>query len=392
MIDNKIIKSYLPELFYLRFFRKTPNAVTVNLTSRCNQHCIYCEIGKHIETDSSKLLTIDDLKWIIDQMAENKIRILALCGGEPFLFEGITDIVAYAGEKNIRCSVTTNGMTVHQLSEHNFDIFKKFKTQINISVDSFQDSIHAFTRGTPSALTNALKSVKVLQDRFIPVTILSTISDFNYKDLYNSFVMAYEMGIIKVLFQPVIYYSNYPDRQTLDQKAQLNVCAENIDLLIVELEKIKKFEKGHAIETNVYRIIPWISYYLKTASAPNKDFFFNKMLKKFYCRDLYALIDITYNGGIQPCGLSLATTTIHENRQLGLMQQWQNATMKIKNDLAKGRYYPECNGCCHHFSRNMLASVMKYPFQNRNALLIIVPVLLSRTVYSVLKRIKLFFK
>ena len=99
---SKIFKNYLPEIFALGLYRSKPGMVTVNLTSRFNQHCIYCEIGKNIPSTENEILTEDDLLWIIDQMAENKIRKISLCGGEPFLFEGIFKVVAYAHQKKIR--------------------------------------------------------------------------------------------------------------------------------------------------------------------------------------------------------------------------------------------------------------------------------------------------
>ena len=383
----KILTNYFPELSALILGRSKPSMVTVNLTNRCDQQCIYCEIGRSLPSPGKDTLTIDDLTWIIDQMSANKIRKISLCGGEPFLFEGIIDVVAYAGKKKIRCSITTNGMTAHKLNESELSILKECKTEINISIDSFQNSIQSYTRGTPAALPNALKSIQKLSEKRIPVTVLTAISKYNYHDLFNFLTNAYEKGIKQVLFQPIIYYSNYPDRPTIDNKSQLNVSVDKIDILMDELRKILRFERKHNINTNIYRIMPWIKHYLKMAATQNGKWFFNDVLKKFFCREIYAIIDISYNGGIQPCGLSLATISIHENRHLGLMALWSKATLGIKDDLLNGRYHEYCNGCCHHFSRNMLASIIKYPIKNRVALINMLSLLLSRILSRMLKNI-----
>ena len=361
--------------------------VTVNLTNRCNQQCIYCEIGTSPSSGGKDILTIDDILWIIDQMAVNKIHKISLCGGEPFLFDGIIDIVAYAGKKHIRCSITTNGMTAFRLNETELKILKDCKTEINISVDSFQDDILAYTRGTAAALPNALRSIQILKEMHIPVTILTVITKYNFRDLFKFFATAYEHAIKQVLFQPVIYYSNYPDQSPVENKSQLNVPVEEIDILLDELRKILRFERNHKIKTNVYRIFPWISYYLKTAEAKNGKWFFDDVLKKFFCRELYAIIDISYEGGIQPCGLTPASVFIQENRDLGLMALWSQATSKIKNDLINRRYYDCCNGCCHHFSRNMLASIFKHPIENRTTLFKILPLLFSRIGSGMVKKL-----
>lgn len=384
---SKFSGNYLPEIIALSLGRSKPDMVTVNLTNRCNQRCIYCEIGQSPASGHKNLLTADDLKWIIDEMAAHKIPKISLCGGEPFLFDGLLDIVAYAGMKNIRCSVTSNGMTVHKLSESELNTLIRFRTEINISVDSFRDDIQTLTRGTTSALSNALKSIQLLSENHIPVTVLTVISKYNYRDLYHFFTTAYEKGVKQVLFQPVIYYSNYPDQQAIEEKSLLNVGADELQPLMEQLSKILEFEKRHRISTNVYRIYPWIGHYLKTASNQGEKWFFDGVLKKFFCREVFAIVDISYDGGIQPCGLTAASVSIHQNRHKGLIPLWSQATEEIKKDMKDGNFYAYCNGCCHHFSRNMLASIFKHPITNRDALFTMVPLLLSRIQSRMRKKV-----
>lgn len=387
-MNSKLKNSYLPEISSLLFGRSIPCMVTVNLTDKCDQQCIYCEIGKNTPAANPRALRTEDLFWIIDQMAIHKISKIALCGGEPFLFDGFFDVIEYAMKKKIRISVTTNGMQVFKLNKTELNVLKESKTEINVSVDSFHESIQNFTRGATGALSNALRSIKILTENDIPVTILSAISKYNYSDISNIVLQAYELGIKQVLFQPIIYFSNYPDRPAIENKAQLNVGVEQIEDLMKELHKILMFERKHAIKTNVYRILPWIKSYLQVAHSRNGKWFFNDVLNEFYCREIYAIIDIACDGGIQPCGLALAKTNIFENRGLGLLELWSNATEKIKDDLSHKRYYNICNGCCHHFSRNMLASIMKFPFKNRVAIKNLLPFVFLRIQSRIINNLK----
>ncbi len=382
---SKITRNYLPELFALNVRRTKPSMVTVNLTNRCNQRCIYCEIGKNPFSTGIDTLTFADITWIIDQMSVNKIRKISFCGGEPFLFAGIIDLVSYAGKKNIRCSITTNGMTAHRLNENELSVLKECKAEINISIDSFREDIQSFTRGSSVALPNALKSILVLNKKQIPLTVLTAISKYNFHDLSQFFSTAWELGIEQVLFQPIIYYSNYPDQLPVDNKSQLNVGIDQLDQLMKELEKILLFEKKHKIKTNVYRIIPWIRSYLETAAAQNGKMFFEDVVKKFSCREIDAIVDISFEGGIQPCGLFPAEIDIYKNRHLGLMALWTAATSVLREDLLHNRYPECCNGCCHHFSRNMLASILKHPFTNRVVFKKMVPLIVSRILSGLRK-------
>lgn len=383
---SKIQTNYLPEIGALMFGRAKPSMVTVNLTNLCNQRCIYCEIGKDIPSSINDTLDRKDLFWIIDEMAQLKISRLSLCGGEPFLFEGLIDVVAYAGSKDIRCTITSNGMTIHKLDKEDLNVFKDHKTLINISIDSFDDNIQALTRGADAALSNAMKSIETLNTNDIPVTVLTVISKYNYNGLFDFTAKACKNGIRQLLFQPVIYSSNYPDREAIDKKSQMNVPIDRLDYLMDELRKIHRYEQHHNINTNVYRILPWIESFLTSAAANNGKWFFNDVLKKFYCRELYAIIDIAYDGGIQPCALTRASINIRKNMEPGLLSLWLEATSSIKKDLKNEKYHAYCNACCNHFSRNMLASIIKYPLTNRVALFNMAALLLSRATTRIIKK------
>lgn len=382
----KLKINYLPELSALMFGRKKPSMVSINLTEKCNQQCIYCEIGQDTLKNGTDCLTKEDLFWIIDQMALNKLTRLSMCGGEPFLFPGLTDVVAYAWQKNIRSNITSNGMIINKLNESDFDVFKVCETTINISVDSFNNNIQKLTRGNEQALANAIQSIQILQKEGISIIVLSAISKYNFHDLYNSLVEAYKIGVRQVLYQPIISYSNFPDKTVIKEKQSLNVSPENLNILIEELYKIRKFEKTHSITTNVYRMLPWISHYINHVGVSDNKWFFQRILKKFYCRESLAVIDIDYHGGIQPCGLIKAHINIKKNKEKKMLTLWFEATAELKNDLKNHKYPLVCNGCCHKFSRNMLASVIKYPFSNRTALRKIIPLVLSREISKKYKR------
>lgn len=384
---SKIRSNYLPELSALTLGRNRPSMVTVNLTSRCEQRCIYCEIGQGIPSSRNERLTLDDLFWIINEMALTGIKRISLCGGEPFLFDGIIDLVEYAGEKNIRCTITSNGMAAFKLEEGELECLKRNRTLVNISIDSFAEDIQSHTRGIPGAVEKPLRSIEVLSSSGIPATILTVITRYNFDTLYSFLKDAFSRGVRQVLFQPVISFSNYPDRPPVSNKARFNVPPEKLPALTEQLRMIHRFEKTHNINTNVYRILPWISHYIETAYSGNGKWFFEGVLNKFYCREVDAIIDIAYDGGIQPCGLALSGISILNNRDKGLLDLWEEATATLKEELQNNKFRDICNGCCHHFSRNMMASVIRYPISNRMALAKISMLIMERAVTRAYKKV-----
>ena len=384
---SKVKYNYLPELTALALGRKRPSMVTVNLTSKCDQHCIYCEIGRKIPSSHMDKLNREDIEWIIDEMAATGIKRISFCGGEPFLFPEIISIVEYAGEKNIRCTITTNGMKAFKMSRKDLRILKENNALINISIDSFDESLQDHIRGKKNSLVNPLRSIEVFSEYGIPVTVLTVISKYNYENLYDIFVTACDKRIKQILFQPVISFSNYPDRAPVPEKSRINVPPKGIPVLMENLRRMHKYEKTHNINTNIYRIMPWIKNYLETPASGNGKWFFDDVVKKFYCREVDAIIDITYDGGIQPCGLALSSVTIHSNREKGLLALWEEATHDLRSELNNNKFREICNGCCHHFSRNLLASVIRFPVTNRKTLFTVGSLILNRIAYRTYKKL-----
>jgi MoaA/NifB/PqqE/SkfB family radical SAM enzyme len=382
-VKVKLFRNYLPELAAAVSGRKKPLAVSLNITAKCNQRCIYCEIGKGISSQKSANPAFDNLKLLIDEMSQIGIKRLSINGGEPFLYDRIFDLIKYAGERNVECNITSNGMNIFQISQENISILKKYNTSINLSVDSLNEEIQNFTRGHKNASENVLKSAKFLIENGIAPTFLSAITSYNFKNLYDSLIEAKKLGIKTVLYQPIIYYSNYPDREVIDNKATLNIGREQIVELILELKKILKYEFSNGVKTNVYRLLPWIESYLNFVNGSDQRYFWEKLVPVFKCRDIYAIVDIAYDGEIQPCAFSSSGIYIAELKDKTLVELWLKAGSELRKLNENGNLPPFCNSCCNHFSRNMISSALRYPLRNQKVLIRVL-LLSFRRLFSVL--------
>lgn len=381
-MKTKVTNNYLPEFKAFMFGRKRPLAVSLNITDKCNQFCVYCEIGKNQSSNKTNMLNFDDLVLLVDEMNKNSIFRLSINGGEPFLFERLIEFVEYAASKNVRCSITSNGMGIYKLDNPELEVLKVCESEINISIDSFESDINNLIRGNNKATENAVKSVKKLIEYGIFPTILSAISTHNYKDIFSNIIEAQKIGVKQVLFQPIIYLSNYPDRNILKDKSRINVPKEGIDSLLLQLKKIHKYELRNSIKTNVYRLLPWVSDYLKFVDGNNKKYFWEGFLKKFECRDIYSIIDIAYDGEIQPCAFSSSGIYLSQIKKDGLLNVWKEAGKHLKSELESKQVPLFCNSCCNHFSRNMIYSAFRHPIRNHKAFLTVFGFTLQRFWFS----------
>lgn len=88
--------------------KNMPNSVCWNITTKCNDDCLFCYRDRH-----AKQLSFDEQKRIIDKIANAGIRKLTFAGGEPLLVKELPELVLYAKKRNLQVSLSTNGMIFH---------------------------------------------------------------------------------------------------------------------------------------------------------------------------------------------------------------------------------------------------------------------------------------
>jgi MoaA/NifB/PqqE/SkfB family radical SAM enzyme len=346
-----------------------PSIVDINLTNACNQKCLYCEIGQGLvraEKTGKPVLNLQDLKWIIDQMHHEKIPLLILQGGEPFLFRDLFPVIEYASGYGIDIFITTNGMQVPKLNEEELALLKKAHCCLSVSIDSFNPETENTVRGVSSAFDNAVEGIKILMKNQIPVTIGTVITRYNYQEIANLVKAADALGIMSVHFQPLINVSNYPEVNSIPRKNDVNLKPGHLDRLDLEFEEILAFEKIHRIKTNTTVIKKWIRQYITFCSGLNakKDFFFQYHLKRFFCFELYNRIRINYYGEVLPCHFIHTDISIHDEPGRSLVEIWNQSCQQIRSSVKHQHYPRQCNGCVCSYDTNLLMSVIKHPVAN----------------------------
>lgn len=106
----------------------------IQLTSRCNAKCVdRCNIWASKPVD----ISLSDIKFVIDMLAENNYTVIYFTGGEPGLYPHLVEAVTYAQKKGMITSITSNGSipraTLKQLSK-SLDI-------LSISVDHYNERL-----------------------------------------------------------------------------------------------------------------------------------------------------------------------------------------------------------------------------------------------------------
>lgn len=84
----------------------------LELTRRCNLHCIHClnNSGKEIEEEMTKDETINTIKGLCDA----GVTDIRFTGGEPLLNKNIYKFIQLCTDNNISTSVGTNGTLINE--------------------------------------------------------------------------------------------------------------------------------------------------------------------------------------------------------------------------------------------------------------------------------------
>ncbi len=178
-----------------------------HLTERCNLRCLHCYQG----WGSVREMTVDEVKREIDgatQMfqaweEEHGIRVspsIHFTGGEPFLYRGLLDLVAYSKAKGYGVAMMTNGCLITK---------ERAKTLSFLGVSDVQVSLegppelHASIRGRGS-FQSAAKGVEHLVSAGNRVSANVTLSRLNFDKIEETVEVAKTIGFHRIGFSRMV--------------------------------------------------------------------------------------------------------------------------------------------------------------------------------------------
>jgi len=157
--------------FQIIRWRGRPRQVVVQLTDRCNAHCVQC--GMNVTRGGSRGdMDVDTAKRIIDHCARLGVAALSFTGGEPFLTGTLLfTLLDYAGRAGIRYLRTgTNGyLFAHPESADFSDRVTRLaealaRTPVRnfwISLDSADAAVHEANRGHAGMVAGVARALPI---------------------------------------------------------------------------------------------------------------------------------------------------------------------------------------------------------------------------------------
>ncbi len=149
-----------------------PRIISWNITLRCPLKCAHCYVDAG-NSEPEGVLSTNEAKRVIDQIADAGSPILVLSGGEPLLREDICEIATYGTEKKLRMVMGTSGYYLDE--EMALRLKEAGIKAVAISLDSIEPAIHDAFRGVEGAWERAVHAVDACNAAGIPVQINMTV-------------------------------------------------------------------------------------------------------------------------------------------------------------------------------------------------------------------------
>ena len=324
-----------------------PFSITMDVTRRCNRHCLGCRYhSKQVNFPSVVTSGIMDipLSRVQDLCVEVKslnIHDTVLTGeGEPFLHPQIFEIVTTAKKSGANIILFTNGTLLDK---------EKAESLVECRLDTLIVSFWAsspeeYRRNHPGSNINnfdhaveglrALKSIKMKYRTQYPQVIFNVpLNIYNFQNLNGILELAMQTGCNGIQFSPMINWGKKLDHCALSKEQQTSLC--------LELTRLKKQIVAAGLSHNIDRVL--LRYQIGEA-----------VWKKIPCYVGWFQSKIKVDGTVVTCpACNLAMGSLNDNT-LGEIweghpyRSFRRQTMAREGveELALG---PDCDCgfCCH---------------------------------------------
>ena len=327
--DPRDFSNFSKPMINSRRFLSAPLAVIWEVTQKCNLRCKHCFSNSgHQESDE---LTTDEVKEIIDLLADKKVFYINFTGGEPLYRPDIFDILSYASSKNISINLSTNGVLI---TEDIVELLKKTNVfSVQISIDGLND-LHDSFRGVRGAFQQVLRAIRLLREADIAVEISTAVNKTNMDQISEIIDLAANMGALS--FKTTLFI---PVGRGKSNQRELSLESHDVHRLAL-LMKEKEEEMSGRLYLENRSCYPWLLDG-STFAAPSW-----MKAKNVGCSAGNSNIYLKANGDVAPCPF-LRDLTVGNIRRDSLDEIWESKVLDAFRNLHPGDLGGKCRNCEH---------------------------------------------
>ena len=158
--------------------------VWLELRRKCNMHCIHCYNASNPKAETSKLMSVEQWKSIINQLKGYHPKTIVLIGGEPLLYDGLVDLIKYIKEEleNIVLVLYSN---LTFINDEIINAIKTYDVKIVTSIYANDENIHDSITTHKGSFIKTTTNIKRLKSNGVDVRA-NTVVMKNNQDVIES--------------------------------------------------------------------------------------------------------------------------------------------------------------------------------------------------------------
>jgi MoaA/NifB/PqqE/SkfB family radical SAM enzyme len=172
-----------------------PLSVLFEVTHRCNLGCSHCyltegPVGRPKPTREE--LTLEEIRPVLDQLAEAGTLFLTLSGGEVFMRRDFLQILAHARSRDFSVTVFTTGTLL--TPETATALADLHPLSVEVSIYSARPEVHDRVTRIPGSHARSLRALRLLREHGVIILLKSPVMSLNSGEHHGIVELAEELG------------------------------------------------------------------------------------------------------------------------------------------------------------------------------------------------------
>jgi len=176
-------------------FSQAPFTIAWEVTRACAYACVHCRADAQHQRDPNELNTEESFR-LVDRLAEFGSPILVFTGGDPMMRRDLFDLIAYATQKGLRCSLTPTA-TALPTPERLQKAKESGIRRIALSLDAPTAEVHDAFRQVPGSWERTMRILHNAQTAGLSAQVNTTVSRHNLHLLPDMVPFIQEVGAVQ---------------------------------------------------------------------------------------------------------------------------------------------------------------------------------------------------
>ncbi len=176
-------------------FNLAPFTIAWEVTRACAYACVHCRADAMHTPDPRELNTEESLR-LIDRLVDFGSPILIFTGGDPMMRKDLAQLIGYATQKGLRCSLTPTATALPTL-ERLEKVRDAGIRRIALSLDAPRPEIHDSFRKVPGSWQRTLDILHRAQSIGVSVQVNTTVARHNVDILEEMIPFIQEVGAVQ---------------------------------------------------------------------------------------------------------------------------------------------------------------------------------------------------